>query len=124
LYERALGRVFDAGIQLDACLRQLGQLEAASHASRAYAEAYPHFAIPARVAAEAHRELGALTDAEHWAREAVRRAPRWSGAYVTLARVLVAEGRRGDALLAYDRAFELEPGDREAREGRAALLAS
>jgi hypothetical protein len=122
MYERALGHVFDAGIHLDTCLRRLGRLEAASRASRAFAEAYPHLALPARVAAEAHRALGALADAERWAREAVRRAPGWSGAYVALARALAAEGRPSEALTAYDRALELAPEDSEAREGRAGLL--
>ena len=124
MYERALARVFEAGIQLDTCLRQLGRLEAASRAGQAYAQSFPRYALPARVAAEAQRDVGALDVAERWAREAVRRAPHWSGGYVALAQVLAAKGRRVDALTAYDRALELAPDDREAREGRAALLHS
>jgi hypothetical protein len=125
MYERALALgVFDAGIHLDTCLRQLGQLEAASRESRAFAEAFPRFALPARMAAETNLAFGALPDAEHWAREAIRRAPNWPSAHVALARVLTAEGSRAEALTAYDRASALAPNDPEVREGRAGLLAS
>jgi hypothetical protein len=123
MYERALGRVFEAGTNLDTCLRRLGRLADAAHASRAFAEAYPQLALPARVAADAHLAVGALPDAERWAREAVRRAPEWSGARAALARVLAAEGQRDEALSAYDRALELDPADAEARDGRASLVA-
>jgi tetratricopeptide (TPR) repeat protein len=124
MYERAVGRVFEAGIHLDTCLRRLGRLEAASRASRTFAEAYPQLALAASVAAEAHLAAGALPDAERWAREAIRRAPGWSGGHVALARVLAARGCRGDARTAYDRAVALAPGDRAARAGRARLLDS
>ena len=123
MYERALGRVFEAGTNLDACLRRLGRLADAGRASRAFADAYPQLALPARVAADAHLALGALPEAERWAREAIRRAPDWSGARSALARVLAAEGQRGAALSEYDRALELDPADNEARDGRAALVA-
>jgi Tfp pilus assembly protein PilF len=105
------------------------ELARGSLSERHYGEALKHLEVVARVEPEntaalealalAHRGLGHLDQAERYAREEIRQAPRSSGAWRALAQVLrdrATPAALREAERAYRRAIELEPQSSELHE--------
>jgi len=123
LYERGLEVDLRAGTNLLACLLDLGQhAEVLRRGPQIAGWAQDNPGPPANIARAAMRS-GDLASAETWAREACARGAGRASHFVLLGHILVARGKLEDAGEAYANALGVQPGDREAQAGLAALQA-
>jgi len=113
-----------AAVNLSARLRELGAPEAALQAADLAVHALPDLPQAHLAQACVHYDLGRFTEAETCLRRALALQPGWAVALANLGLVRAAAGRPADALCAYNDAISVDPGNAQARFGRATCLLS
>ena len=106
----------EARSALGAALVRGGEVGPAIQELTVAAEEHPTLAAPLANLAHAHALAGLWDEAEVAAREALRLDPRCGAAMNTLGNALFRMGRTPDAIKAWERALEIDPGLEPARE--------
>lgn len=118
LYDRAAGESLRAGNNLQACLFELGRLTEAAEVGPELAQRDPANPTPAVNTGRALSLLGDQAGAERWAREALRRDPQRTSAWLLLGNVLGMQQRYAESARAFEAALAVEPGLAAALRGR------
>lgn len=124
LYERASRTSTRAGNNLQACLLQVGRPVDAARIGPRLADRDPSNPTPALNTARAWAQTGDFEQAEHWAREALRRRPDRANSHALLASILAQRGLHAEALTHFEQARRLAPDDPAIRRGHAEMLRS
>lgn len=118
LYRQGMAADARAGNNLQACLVDLGQLEAAAALGPQLAERDPASPTSPANTARALVGLGRLDEAEHWAMQAVTRAPERCPLWLLLGNIRGQRGALDGAAEAFGVALERGSGcESEARQG-------